>query len=297
MNKLSTYLGSLAVSVFLVLAIIAASAALLLDINVTRDKALQLAEREMISEKVYSEIEKYYTDKYGSSGIPVSVYMDGISREYVNDCVKNNISAAFNALEKGSGVDITVAKNDKLENNIKVFFNNYAEKEGYIKDEKYDKKVGETITLAYKTIKTHSDVYKAAALQEHKVLGKISKLYGKRMPLTIGIIAANLIMIILLLIINRKKKVTVLYWMGISAIIAGISGAVPSLVLLGTRFYDSFSIKQPSVFTAYTSAMYKLTEAFTAVCIACIVVGIILAVVYTITYDKSKHQDVRPTEL
>ena len=160
MNKLSTYLGSLAVSVFLVLAIIAASAALLLDINVTRDKALQLAEREMISEKVYSEIEKYYTDKYGSSGIPVSVYMDGISREYVNDCVKNNISAAFNALEKGSGVDITVAKNDKLENNIKVFFNNYAEKEGYIKDEKYER----CIRLRYSSLLLSLSLVKSRAV-------------------------------------------------------------------------------------------------------------------------------------
>ncbi|MGB4093162.1 MAG: hypothetical protein WBK46_14685, partial [Ruminococcus flavefaciens] len=70
-----------------------------------------------------------------------------------------------------------------------------------------------------------------------------------------------------------------------------------SLILLVTKFYDSFSIKQPSVFTAYTSAMYKMTEAFMAVCIACVVIGIVLTVVYTITYDKSKHQDVKPTDL
>lgn len=297
MNKLSTYLASLLVSVFLVLSIIASSAALLADINVTRDKAIKLAESENIYEKVYDEIDKYYESRYGSSGIPSSVYMDSITQEYISECVRNGITSTFATLEKGAGFDLSISKNDKLESNINEFFNNYAEKEGYLKDDKFDKKIGETTTLAYKTIKSHSDIYKASALQEHKVLGKMSVIYQKRAPLTVMLIAADVILIVLLLIINRKKKVTVLYWMGISSIIAGISGSVPSLILLATKFYDSFSIKQPSVFTAYTSAMYKLTEAFTAVCISCIVVGIILVVVYTITYDKSKHQDVRPTEL
>lgn len=297
MNKISTYLASLIVSVFLVLSLIASSAALLVDMNVTRDKAMKLAESGNISGKVYDELDKYYTDRGKSSGIPASVFMEAINQDFINDGVRNCISAAFNTLANGSGLDISISKNEKLENNIREFFNNYADKEGYNKDEKFNKKVGDTISQTYKNIKSHCDVYKAGALQEHKVLGKVSMIYRKRVPVTIALIAADIIFIALLLIINRKKKVTVLYWMGISSIIAGISGAVPSLILLVTKFYDSFSIKQPSVFTAYTSAMYKMTEAFMAVCIACVVIGIVLTVVYTITYDKSKHQDVKPTDL
>ncbi len=88
-----------------------------------------------------------------------------------------------------------------------------------------------------------------------------------------------------------------MYWCGISAIVSGIIGLIPSIYLIATRYFDSFSIKQAAVFTAFTSAMYKYTEAFMAVQIALIVLGIAMAVIYGIIGDKKKYPDTKPTQL
>ena len=110
-------------------------------------------------------------------------------------------------------------------------------------------------------------------------------------------IGAVVIMILLLVLINRKKKITAMYWCGVSALVAGVLGAIPSIYLVATRYYDSFTIKQAPVFTAFTSLMYKYTEAFTAVCIALVVVGISLAVTYGVVHEKKKYPDVKPTKI
>lgn len=297
MNKLSTYISSLIVSVLLVFAILATSAALVADININSKKAVRLAKQNDTAAKVHSELEKYYSQRFGSSGIPANVYMKGISKNYIKQCVNSSINNTFGSLDSGEEYKLTLEKNVDMEKNITEFFEDYVEKAGYEKDGQFDKKVSETIRSTYQTIRTHSDIYRAQALQDHKVFQRFSKVYRMRWAVTGAILVADLMILILLFLINRKKKVTMLYWMGISSIIAGVSGVIPCIVLLATRYYDSFSIKQPAVFTSYTSAMYKLTEAFTAVCIAVVLIGIVLCVVYTITYDKSKHQDVKPTDL
>ena len=64
MKKISTYLPSFIISVFLVFLIIASSAILLVDINVSASKIKKLAEKNALESKIYTEIEKYYTDKY-----------------------------------------------------------------------------------------------------------------------------------------------------------------------------------------------------------------------------------------
>jgi uncharacterized membrane protein (DUF4010 family) len=97
--------------------------------------------------------------------------------------------------------------------------------------------------------------------------------------------------------INRKNKVTVMYWSGISILLAGLIGGIPSIYLLTTKYYDSFSIKQPPVFTAFTSVMYKFTEAFTATNIACVVISISLIVTYAVIHDKKKYPNTTPTKL
>ena len=297
MNKLSTYLSSLIVSVLLVLGIIGVSGALIADINITRENATKLVENENITAKVHTELNSYYTDKYGSSGIPASVYMNNIDDNYLEQCINICISSTFDSLEKGSVPDMPMPKNDALEKSITDFFTDYADKAGYEMDENFNNKLSTTVSNAYQTIRSHSDVYKASSLNEHKVLGILSKLYSKRNVLTAAAAVFTALLILVLVLINRKNKVTAMYWTGISSIIAGVFVTVPCCILLSTRYYDSFSIKQPAVFAAYTSAMYKLTNAFTAVGIALVLAGILLCVVYTITYDKDKHQDVKPTQV
>ncbi|WP_297955810.1 hypothetical protein [uncultured Ruminococcus sp.] len=297
MKKVSTYLPSLIISVIFVFLLIASSALLLVDINISSSKLKNLAAKNDLESKIYTELNKYYTDKYNTTGIPADVLMSSISNSYLKRVEEVYIDAAFDALGENGKMSVRIPGNTMLEENLDQFFNDFADENNYEKDDNFELKLRSTKDAAYKTIGSYCDVYKFSAMSDHGVLSKLSGIYRYRIPATAAVLTSAAVMIILLVIINRKKKVTTLYWCGISAIISGILGGAPSIYLIATRYFDSFSIKQAPVFAAFTSAMYKYTEAFMAVQMALIVVGISLVVIYGVTHEKKKYPDTKPTDI
>lgn len=297
MKKISTYLPSLIISVLLVFLTIAGSVLLLVDINVSADKLKKLAQKNSLESSIYSEINKYYKDKYNTTGIPSEVFMNAIDEEYIRSYEEAYIDSAFEALKSGSGMTLTHPKNTKLEEKIDNFFDNFAKENNYEKDDNYGLKLRNTKENAYTTIGSFCDVYKFSSMNQHGILPKLSKVYSHRIEATAASIAAVVLMIILLVLINRSKKITAMYWCGVSSLVAGVLGAIPSIYLIATRYFDSFTIKQVPVFTAFTSVMYKYTEAFAAVSIALAVVGISLMVTYGVVHEKKKYPDVKPTKI
>ena len=177
MKKISTYLPSFIVSVFLVFLIIASSSILLVDINVSASNIKKLAEKNALESKIYTEIEKYYNDKYNTTGIPAEVYMEAINDQYIKNFEEAYIDSAFEALN-GNGVMSEVRPiNTKLEENIDRFFNDFANKNNYKKDEKFDLKLKNTKGSAYITIGSFCDVYKFSAMSSKGVLSKIARIY------------------------------------------------------------------------------------------------------------------------
>ena len=297
MKKLSSYLPSLLISVIIVFGFIGMAAVILLDINVTANNCISISKKNALEKGIYSELESYYKDKYNSSGIPAEVYMDAISENYIKSFEEVYINAAFETLNTGEKMEIEFPENKQLEDSIEKFFSDYADKSGYEKDEAYELKLSSTKENAYKTIGSYCDVYKFSALNEHGVLIKLSKLFRYRFALTIALALADIVLLLLLFFINIKNKLVLYYWVGISAIISSILGATPALYLIITRYFDSFSIKQPQVFTAYTKVMYNFTEAFIAVETAMIVLGISMLVIYAVMCGKSRRFNISPQQV
>lgn len=297
MKKISTYLPSLIITILLVFLTILSSAVVLVDINISAGKLKKISQKNALESGIYSEINKYYKDKYNTTGIPAEVIMDSVDNDYIRSYEDAIIDAAFIALEKGTPMSVVPPKNQKLEDSIDSFFEEFAEKNNYEKDDNYGLKLRSTKENVYTAIGDFCDVYKLSSMDRHSVLSKASKVYSHRFEAAALAVAADIIMIILLLLINRKKKITAMYWCGVAAVVAGILGMLPSLYLIATRYYDSFSIKQATVFKAFTTMMYRYTEAFAAVCIALAVVGITLLVTYGVVHDKKKYPDVKPTKI
>lgn len=297
MNKASTYLPSLIVSVLLVFALLAGSALTLVNINITADSLKSLAEKHDLSSKIYTDINKYYTDKYNTTGIPADVYMSAIDEAYLKEYEEAYIDAAFSALNSDGRFSVAPPPNKTLEENIDKFFNDFADEHNYEKDDAFGLKLRKTKENALSTIGSFCDVYKFSAMSEHGILPKLARIYSNRTAATAILLSGLVFLIVLLIIINRKKKITAMYWCGISAIVSGILGGIPSIYLTATRYYDSFSIKQATVFTAFTSIMYRFTEAFIASQLAFIVIGISLVVIYGITHEKKKYPNTKPTDI
>lgn len=296
MNKVSTYLLSLIMTILLIIAMTASTAMVIADINVTEKKASAISSKGNIPAKIVTQLDKYYRSKAGATGIPANVYMDSISEGYISSAVDSCLAGTFSSLKENKSFSASIPENKALEDSINKFFNDYADQSGYEKDDAFYKKLDTTKSAAYKVIGDYCDIYKAASLSKHGVMGKASKLYRLRPLLTFASVGGVVLLILFIAAVNRKDKKTILYWTGISALISGIFGTLPSAYLLGVKYFDSFSIKQPQVFSAYTRSMYGLTNAFLAASIAMLVLGIAMVVLYGVfcgmTHKAAAVQDI-----
>lgn len=291
MKKLSTYLVSLIISVILVFMMTATALTVIVRINVTAKKSIQLSEDINIYSSVKGELQKYFSNQYNTTGVPADVYMNAIDENYIREVTDLYTNALFSSLETGEQADIEIPQNENLEKNIEEFFSDYADSNGYKKDEVYNKKVSATIDNAYSVTENCCDVYKYATLQEHGVLSKISEIYGSLRKIMSVCIGATAFLVILLVLVNIRGISGVLYWLGISALISGAFGTIPSAYLLGVNYFDSFVIKQPQVFRTFTSAMYGLTRAFMAVHIAVLAIGVFFIVIYAVINRLRKKSE------
>lgn len=282
MKKLSTYLVSLLLSVVFVFVIIATATTVIIKINVTKNRSIQLSEDVNVYSSIMEELQKYFNNQYNTTGISADVYMNAIDEDYIHTITNSYTDALFSSLKSGEQVTVEIPKNENLESNIESFFSDYADSNGYQKDDVYDKKVSSTIKNAYSVIESYCDVYKYLSLQKHGVFSKISGLYSSIGKIMIICIIALVFLAVLLILFNIKELSSVLYWTGISSLIAGILGTVPSAYFLAVNYFDSFVIKQQQVFRTFTGAMYGLTRAFIAVHISIMVIGIFFIVIYTV---------------
>ena len=280
MKKLSTYLVSLIISIILVFMIIASALTAIVRINMTCSKSIQLFEANHIYSLITGELQKYFVTQYNTTGIPADVYMEALDEDYIRKVTNGYADAIFSSLTASDSTNFDIPENETLENNIRNFFSEYADKNNYEKDEVYEKKISSTIENVYRVTGNYCDVYKYSTLNEHGVLSKISKIFSRLGSLMTICIVATVFVVILLIIANIKRISCVLYWTGISSVIAGILGTVPTAWLLATDYFDSFVIKQPQVFKSFTGAMYALTGAVMAVHIAIMAIGVCFIVIY-----------------
>ena len=291
MKKVSRYLTSLVLSVLLVFSV-SLSAIIIVSLNMTAEKAVKLAEKNNIYSTVYDELDKYFSKQYNTTGIPKEVYMDAIDEMYIKQVSDTYTEYLFDTLYYGSPqttFDEPFYSNHALEDSITAFFNDYAEKNGYEKNEAFTLKLSTTINDAFKVICNYCDIYKYSSMNTHGVLSKISVVFQNMKTIRNACITAVILIMILIFIVNIKEKTAFLYWTGISSIISGTLGTVPCVYLIRSQYFDAFTIKQPQVFTAFTSAMYSLTEYLLKAEIGVIAVGILLTFLYGIIKIKKSQ--------
>lgn len=282
MKKLSTYLSSLLISIFLVLLMVCSIGIVIVDINVTPDRTINLTEKKDIAKKALAQADRQFREISGATGIPANVYTDHLDADYIQSVINIYINEGFSNLKSGKSMNISIPENKEMEASVDKFFSDLADKTGYEINDDFNKKLTVTKQNAYKIIGETCDVYKFTSLKKHGVLSPASKVYRMRSLLTACSVGGTALMILLMLLVNRREKKNLLYWAGISAVTAGAIGMIPSIYLLSTKYFNAFSIKQPQIFAAYTGGMFGLTEAFMAASIAVCAAGAAMIVLYAV---------------
>ena len=133
MNRASTYLFSLFLSVLLVFSILGTALLTVVDFTITPENAVALTQENSIDQKVYDYLDKLYKDRYYTSGIPAGVYMEAIDNNWLREIIEADINDGFEVLNEHTALERKF-KNEELENNIRNFFSNYADSVGAEKD-------------------------------------------------------------------------------------------------------------------------------------------------------------------
>lgn len=295
MKKLSAYIPSLIISILLVLLMICSVGIIIVDINVNAKRTITLSEKKNIAAKASDQIERKFRDLSGASGIPAETYTSNLDEEYLQSVINAYINEGYNALKSDEKFSVEIPENAEMNKAIEDFFNKAADETGYEKNDDFYKKLENTKENAYKVIGDECDIYKFFSLEKHGVLSPASKVYKMLPLLTFASIGGTTLMILFLLFVNFKEKKVIFYWTGISSVIAGAIGMIPSIYLLSTKYFNAFSIKQPQIFAAFTGAMFKLTEAFMAASIAVCVAGIAMIVLYTVLSRQKNTQQATET--
>lgn len=289
MKKPAAYIGSFIISILLVFTLIGSFAAITVN-SVKADKLIAAADENELVSMVRNELERYFNERKNTTGITADIYMDNIDEEYLSEIIQFKINSGFSTLNGNLGSEFDIS-NTELENSISDFFSEYAESIGYEKDNNYDVKLINAQKSAYTIIDEYCDVYKFGAMERHGILKKAALLYQKLPLIIVLCIIASAALAIILFVINIKEIKELAYWIGTSAVVAGAMGAVPCIYLLATDYFSAFTIKQPQIFTAYTTLMKDITTKFMIFSIISVVVGIILFAVCAIMSRFTKDPE------
>ncbi len=289
MRSLKTYIPSLILSVLLTFSLLGTSALIVVRCFANSDKLISIAEENDVISKVSEELESYFKERYNETGIPAEIYMDALDDNYISSIVNYSICEGINILDNAEYEQLN-KKNEKLEQNIENFFDEYAKSVNYIKDDVYEEKLGQTIDDAYNVIINYSDVYKFRTMNDEGILTKAGGIYRQLDVIILAAAGLSLLLIIIILLINIRSVSAAMYWTGVSSLVSGIIGLVPCIYLNAVNYFDSFVIKQPQIFTAFTSLMKEGINAFILNQIIFAAAGLVLIVAFIIVPKKSRQE-------
>lgn len=290
MKSIKSYISSLILSVLLVFAVLGTSAAIAVKKYASPDALKELSIKNGVVQQIKSQLADYYSDRYNATGIPAETYTEAFTDEYIQQVVESYIDTGFECINGNKNIEFSVPVNSELQSNMNVVFEEYAESKNYEKDDFFYLKLDESMYAAYKKVGEYCDVYKLETMYNSNILEKVSKIYPYIDNLPIDAAAVCIAMILLLLLVNLRARSDALYWAGISSFLAGVIGVVPGIFLTITRYFDSFTIKQPQVFTSFTGLMYDAVKSFIICETVFIAVGIVATVVYMIIRGRKNDE-------
>ncbi|MGN0631309.1 MAG: hypothetical protein ACI4JN_08285 [Ruminococcus sp.] len=212
-----------------------------------------IIEEEKLADKAYEALDSDFASFYNTTAIPKEVCMDAISTEWLleNMCksIEGNIEI-LNGADTLVEIDFTA-----LEESITAFFHEYAESIDYEPDEAFEKKLSETIINAEKIITDRMDAFYMNALHENGYFNKIAKLMPYINIVNWVTFGGSMILMTVLVLLDRNRGWRRLYWAGTGLFCGGAMAAVPVVYILCTGMIDSFSVKDPIIYTAVTGLL------------------------------------------
>lgn len=248
-----------------------------------------LTEQQDLDTKGYESLTTYFKTRSNSTGIPEEVFLNAFSKEDLRGAISQNAGAAIAFVNGQTQEYAPVLEFAALEDSVRTFFEDYADKNGYKKDDVLEEKIHSTCREAEAAILNAADPFKFHTMHSNGWLVKIRKAVSCLNPAFIGCIAGVIVILILLVICNLKQPDHLCYWIGLAGITAGGLMAAPCIYLTATDFYSGFTIKDPQIFSAVIGYLKLLTSRCLTMAIITVIVGAISLICFALLRSMQRE--------
>ena len=245
-----------------------------------------IVESEDLAEKAHAALQKDFQAEYNTTMIPAEVYMDAITPEWIEEAMKQDVSAVTAHITGANSLSFS-HDYTALEESITEFFHEYAESIDYEPDDVFEEKLAETIKNAEAKIDSRLDAFYMQTLAENDILLKVHKYYP---VLEIGVWALAGISVLLaavLVLLDRNNGWRRLYFSGTGLFAGGALMTIPAAYLLFSDIISSFSIKDPVIYPAITGVMETAAHSLFTKAVFFAAMGLVLIGV-TVAFNKKK---------
>lgn len=288
MKKIRLYLPNVLLTFLLVFALLGTECVLFAKyVVLNADTFRTVAEEQDLKTKAYATLEKEFTSNANTTGIPAEVFLDPVDTDALHQGILDSVSQAFDYLNGKSSDYAFTMDFTELENAVNTFFSDYAEENGYEKDEAYDEKVTSTISSAESRILFVADTFKLSTIYRNGWLEKAKKYIGYLNPAAMGMIAVTAALLVLLIVCNRKQTAHLAYWLGLASAIAGLLLLLPCIYLTATDYFTAFVMSDPQIFAAVVGFLQLLTGRAMLMAGITAGIGILLLVLFGILRHKA----------
>lgn len=249
----------------------------------------KVVEKNNIYSYAQESIEKSFEEYSHTSGIEKETFSAYYDENFIKENINSNIKNFLDVLlGKKENYDYISSVNfSNADETIDTFFNDYAEKTDYVKDEIYEEKLNETKEKAHEVFTDKTDVFRFSLMNENGIIQKISS----KISLIKGMFAAcyilAVIFILLIIIINRKEN---LYWLGCPFFVSGLLLLIPLIYIKASGFINGFTVKEKPVFYSITGLLDSVLNNAIAFALVSIIFGLVFLFLGIFLKSKKKEE-------
>ena len=293
MTKIKYYFPKILLTFLLIFLLIGTELSLLAHQSFLTYKAFEtVTVQQHLDEKAYTAVENYFKSRANSTGIPAEVYLNAITQENMKQGILSSVSEAFDYLHHDVKTYAFTMDFTALEASVTEFFNQYAEENGYQKDEVFQQKVQANIQEAEAKILYIADTFKFGTVAEHGWLTKLRQFLDIFKKIMTVLCISTGVILILLLLCCKENFSELFYWLGLTGVISGLLISVPCLYLLGTDYFSGFVVKDAQIFSAVVGYLQYMTHQISTAFLITGITGIIFLILFGII-QKAKR-DILP---
>ena len=291
MKKIRCYLPNVLLTFLLVFLLIGCEVTVLASRIALNPTTFQyISDRQQLDAKGYDTLTTYFKTRSNSTGIPESVFLNAFSQSDLRDGIWSNAGNALMYVNWQTNTYTPSLDFTRLEDAVRTFFEEYADENGFPKDDVLEEKIQSTCKEAEASILNAADPFKFSTLHSNGWLAKFRTVVSWLNTAIIGCIGGLILVLFLLFLCNLKQLEHLCYWVGLAGFTAGGLMAAPCIYLTATDYYSGFAIKDPQIFSAVIGYLKLLTSRCLTMAIVTVIVGCIGILCFIFLHALQKEE-------